>query len=99
MPNCILSKGPTPMNSHLERTMFTSKSYADFAMQKSFKDRSSQAATARFQFVEHFNLKDICTAKSTQALDENPQLSKYTARQTPYFGDILHFQRQMYVKR
>ena len=82
MPNCILLKGPTPMNSHLERTMFTSKLYADFAMQKSFKDRSTQAAMARFQFVEHFNLKDLCTAKSTQALDENRTLSKQAARQT-----------------
>ena len=33
------------------------------------------------------------------AFDENPKLSKYAAWQTQYFGEILHFQGQMFVKR
>jgi len=36
MPNFIISKDPTPMNPSLERTMLSSKSYADFAMQNPF---------------------------------------------------------------
>jgi len=99
MPNCIFSKGATPMNSSLERTMYTSKSYADFAMQKSFKDRNTQPDMVRCQFFEHFSLKVRCSAKSTQALDENRHLAKYAACQTLYLGKILHFQRQMFVKR
>jgi len=30
MPNYIFAKGPTPMNSHFERTLFKSKFCADF---------------------------------------------------------------------
>jgi len=30
MPNITISKGATPLNPFLERTMFTSKSTADF---------------------------------------------------------------------
>ena len=63
MPNIIISKGATPMNPDLERTMLTSKSYAHFAMQIPFKVRSTQEETSRYQFVAHFTLKELCTAK------------------------------------
>ena len=33
-----------------------------------------------------------CTAKFTLVLDENTPLSKSAACQTPYLGEILHFQ-------
>ena len=78
--------------------MFTSKFCADFGMQKSFKDRSTHPDMSRNQFIEHFTLKQGCTEKSTPAFDENPQLSKYSAWQTQYFGEILHIQRQMFIK-
>ena len=66
------------MNPYLERTMFTSKSTADFAMQSPFKVRSTQEEMSRYQFFTHFTLKELCTAKSTQALDANRPLSKYS---------------------
>ena len=43
--------------------MFTSKSYADFAMQDPFKARSTQPDTARYQFIEYSTLRgknDAC---------------------------------------
>ena len=78
--------------------MFTSKFCADFAMQKSFKGRSTHPDISRYQFFAYFTLKVCCMAKSTQALDENPPLSKTAVCQTPYFGEILQFQRQMFIK-
>ena len=48
---------------------------------------------AQCQFIEK------CTAKFMQALDANQQLSKYSALRTQYFGEIQHFQRQMFGKR
>ena len=74
------------MNPHLERTLFTSKSYADFAMQKPFKGWCTQPDMAWCQFIEHFTWKDQCMAKSTQAYNENLQLSKCAAWQTQYLG-------------
>jgi len=79
MPNFVLSKCATPMNSPLERIMYTSNSYADFVMQKSFKGRNTQPGTVRCQFIEHFSLKVQSSAKSTQAFDANRHLSKYAA--------------------
>ena len=60
------------MNPHLERTIFTSKSYTDFAMQKPFKAQSTQPDTAPYQLIKHFTLKVRCMAKTKQAFDENP---------------------------
>ena len=55
MPNYVLSKAATPMNSHFERTMFTSKFFADFAMQNLSKYLwSKQPDTSWYQFVAHF---------------------------------------------
>ena len=99
MPNYVLSKAATPMNLQFERTKFTSKFCTDFGMQKSFKDRSTRPDISQYQFIEHFTLKERCMAKSIPAFDENPQLSKYAAWQTQYLGEILHIQRQMFVKR
>ena len=99
MQNFVLSKCATPMNSPLERIMYTTNSYADFVKQKSFKDRNTQPDTVRCQFIEHFSLKVQCSAKSTQAFDVNRHLSKYPAWQTQFFGEILHFPRQMFIKR
>jgi len=59
------------MNPYLERTMFTTKSKADFAMQNPFKVRSTQEETSWSQFFAHFTFKELCTAKLTQALDAN----------------------------
>jgi len=42
MPNYGLSKAATPINSHFERAMFTSKFFTDFAMQTPFKVWSTQ---------------------------------------------------------
>jgi len=68
MPFFVLSKCATPKNQHLERRMFTSKSYADLPMQNSFKNRSTQPDMARYIFIEQFTLKVWYTAKLTQAL-------------------------------
>ena len=76
IPNYVLSKCATPMNKHLKSTMSTSKSYAAFAMQKSFKDQSTPPDMARCQFFEHFTLKVLCMAKYTQAFGANQQHSK-----------------------
>ena len=86
MPNYIFAKAATPMNPYLERIMFTSKSTTNFAMQNPFKVRSTQEEPSRYQFFAHFTLKELCMAKSTQALDANRPLSQYAARQTPFFG-------------
>jgi len=74
------------MNPYLERTMFTSKSTADFAMQNPLKVRSTQEETSWYQLFAHFTLKELWTAKSTHALDANRPLSKYAARRTQFFG-------------
>ena len=58
MPNYVLSKAATPLNSYLERAMFTSKSTADNAMQNPFKVRSTQEETSRYQLFAHFTLKE-----------------------------------------
>ena len=87
------------MNQHFEITMFTYKFCADFGMQKSFKDQRTRPDTSRYQFFAHFPLKELCTAKSTPGIDENPQLSKESACRTQYFERILHVQRQMYGNR
>jgi len=97
MPNITISKGATPLNPNLERTMFTSKSTAYFAMQNPFKVRSTQEETSRYQFFANFTLKELCMAKLKQALDANRPLSKYAACQTPFFGYTLHFQRLMFI--
>ena len=97
MQNITILKGATPLNPYLERTMFKSKSTADFAMQNPFKVRSAQEETSRYQFFAHFPLKEFCMAKSMLALDANPPLSKYTARQTQFFERTLHFQRLMFI--
>ena len=85
MPNYIFAKAATLMNPYLERTMFTSKSTSNFAMQNPFKVLSTQEETSRYQFFAHFTLKELCMAKSTQALDANRPLARYAARQTPFF--------------
>ena len=79
--------------------MFTSKSTADFAMQNPFKVWSAQEEMSRYQFFALFTLKELCMAKSTQALDANRPLSKYAARQTQFFEEIQHVQREILVKR
>ena len=58
MPNFIISKDATPMNTYLERTMFTSISATDFAMQNPFKVRSTQEERLWYQFFAHFTLKE-----------------------------------------
>ena len=98
MTNYVLSKAATPMNSHFERTMFTSKFCMDFAMQNPYKVRSTHLDMSRYQFIQNFTLEVHSTAKSMQAFDANQQLSKYAARRTQYFKGIMHFQRQMFVK-
>ena len=87
------------MNSHFERTMLTSKFFADFARQTPLKVQTTQPDRSQYQFLAHFALKKLCTAKSTQAVDANQHLSKYTACETLFFGEILHFQLQMCGKR
>ena len=79
--------------------MLTFKFFADFVMQKTFKARSSQLDMARCQFVEHFTLKVQYMPKNMHAFDENWLLCKFAARQTLYFGEIKHFQRQMCGQR
>ena len=59
MPNYIFAKAVTLMNPYLARTMFTSKSTADFAMQNPFKVWSTQEETSRYQFFAHFTLKEL----------------------------------------
>jgi len=56
MPNYVLSKGATPMNPHLERTMFTSKSYARFCYEKNISKPGahSEIWPGRYQFIKHF---------------------------------------------
>jgi len=71
MPNYVLSKAATPMNSHFERAMFTSTFFVDFAMQNPFNVWSTQQNTSLYQFFAHFALKKLCTAKSTLAIDVN----------------------------
>jgi len=71
---------------YLERTKFTSKSTANFAMQNTFKVRCTQEETFRYQSFAHFNLKELCMAKLMQTLDVNRPLSEYAAHQTPFFG-------------
>ena len=58
MPDYVLSKAATQMNSHFERTMFTLKFCVDFAMQTPFKVRSTHPDMSRYQFIEHFTLKE-----------------------------------------
>jgi len=58
MPNFVLSKCATQMNHHLERTMFTPKSYPALSVQNSFKDWSTQPDTAWYLFIEHFTLRE-----------------------------------------
>jgi len=58
MPNIIISKGATPMNPDLERTMLTSKSYAQFDMQIPFKIQSIHPDSSRCQYIDHFTLKE-----------------------------------------
>ena len=56
-----ISKGITPLNPYLKRTMFTSKSTADFAMQTPFKVRSTQEDTSwygTYHFIAHLTLKE-----------------------------------------
>jgi len=86
MPNYIFAKAATPLNPYLERTLFTSESPEDFAMQNPFKVRSTKEEMSRYQFFAHFTLKELCTAKSTQAFDANRPLSKYAARRIQFFG-------------
>ena len=88
MPNYIFAKAATPMNPYLERTVFTSKSTADFAMQNLFKVWSTQEEMPRYQFFAHFTLKELCTPKLIQALDANQPVSNYAARQTQFFAKI-----------
>ena len=73
----IFAKAATPMNPYMGRTMFTSKSTKDFAMQNPFNVRSTQEETSQYQFFAHFTLKELCLAKLMQALDANRPLSKY----------------------
>ena len=87
MPNFALSKWATPMKLPLERIMCTNNSYADFVMQKSFKDRNIQPDMVRCQFIEHFSWNLQFSAKLTQAFDANRHLSKYAAWQTQFFGN------------
>ena len=54
MPNYILSKTAIPINSHFERTMFTSKFFADFVMQNLFKVQSTQPDMSSYHFFAHF---------------------------------------------
>ena len=65
MPNYVLSKAATPMNSHFERTMFIYTFCMDFAMQDPLKLRSTHPDMSRCEFIEHFTLKERCMAKST----------------------------------
>ena len=44
MPNYVLSKAATPMSSHFERALFTSKFFADFVMQNPFKVGTERTA-------------------------------------------------------
>jgi len=74
------------MNPFLERTMLTSKSTADFAMQNPFKVQSTQEENSLYQFFAHFTLKELCMAKLTQALDANQPLYMYAACGTQLFG-------------
>ena len=90
MPNYVLSKAATPMNSHFERTMVTSKFCANFAMQNPFKVQSTHPDKSWYQFIQHFTLKEGCTAKSTPAFDENLQFSNYAAWQTQHFVFCTH---------
>ena len=83
MPNYVLSKAATPMNSHFEITIFTSKFFADFAIQNPFKLQSTQPDTTQYQFIEHFALKKQCKAKSMQAF------SKYSVHWMPYRNPAL----------
>ena len=77
MPNYVLSKAVTPMNSHFERAMFTSKFFADFAMKSPFKVRGTQPDMSWYHFFAHFAFKKRCTEKFTQAINVNQHLSKY----------------------
>ena len=86
------------MNQQFEITLITSKTYADFVMQKSFIDWSTELDMGWYQFIEHFLLKERCPPKLTHAFDTNWHLSKYAEHQTQYLREILHFQRQMFVK-
>ena len=90
MPKYILSKATPPLNSHFERTMFTSKFFADFAMQNPFKVRSTQPDMSCYPFFAHFAFKKLCTAKSTQAIDVNQSTlhdKPYTLEKSRTFKD------------
>ena len=55
-------------------------------------------ANANFRLPNYVLSKVATPMNSTPAFDENPELSKYTTWPTQYLGEILHFQRQMFVK-
>jgi len=69
--------------------MLTSKSYADFVMQKSFKGRSTQPGTNLLNILLR---KNYVRQNRCNVFDANRQLSKYAVRQTQFFERTLHFQ-------
>ena len=101
MPNYVLSNAATLMNPHFERTMFTSKSFADFALKntlsKSVAHRQIWADTIWLNILGYFESRVRCKAKFTQAFDANKQISKYPTCQTQYLGEIQHFQSKCSV--
>ena len=72
--------------------MYTTNSYADFVMQKSFQDRNIQPDTVQCQFIENFSWKVQFFGKIDQAFDANWHLSEYAAWQTQFFGGTCTFQ-------
>ena len=85
------------MNSHLERNKFNYKYYADFELQKSFKDRSTQpdAAWCNFERTKHAKIEASFRNKPTSfKVRYMPNsilaLSRTNVRLTPRFVHTIY---------